>query len=354
MSWDVKKFFSGGKCTNKTDKDINVCMGEPDKPHRIQTSKPGESTPSGMDCDGIMNEKGGTTKLYGRFGWTKEFDSQWVKDNWPECAEFIISTNKNVGGTTSSFVPPGISYAVLSEARQVWDWTSETSNGWFAGSRGLSAPIDGIRVNVRSSEISIKFYCHSASGFESWSDGGTIIYGNRASIGVDFIDSFSIQLTRGNDKYDIIYKVHVQDFGDSAFFANGAAAGVQGKRIEGILIGIVRKRSVPAPAPTPPISPPIDPHLRVHNNYRNESLEEIMLPSGERLIESDYRLINVNKSVGITEYPLTGSYKGFPILSQDISLEETSNTFPVFIPDLSISENIPAISHQVNLYDQEV
>ncbi|XHX75803.1 MAG: hypothetical protein RBJ76_15255 [Stenomitos frigidus ULC029] len=349
MGWyaEAKDWASEGKCTNKTDKDIQVCMGQPGKPHQVRTLKPGESTLPGEDCDGIMRDTGGITKIHGRFGWTSEHDSKWVNKNWKECAEYIISTNKKVGGTTSNFMPPGISYAVLSEAHKVWDWTPEMPNGWFAGSRGLSAPIDGIKIGVRSSEISIKFYCHSASGFESWSDGGTVIYGNRASIGIDFIDAFSIQLTRGNDKYDIIYKVHVQGLGDSAFFGNGVAVGVQGKRIEGILIGIVPRLYPPAPAPAP-VNPP-DPFVRIHNNYRTESIEEVILPSGERLIESDYRLSNLKESVEIIESPLTGSCKKFPIFNQDISLEETSNKFPIFIPDLSITENISATSYQVKL-----
>lgn len=350
MSWkDVDAFFREGQCTNNSDKDIQVCIGEQGKPHRIETLKPGESTPSGKDCDGFMHKDGGATKIRGRFGWTTEHDSEWVKDNWEGCAEYIAGTNKKIGGTTSTFIPPGISYGVLSEVRNAWDWTPDMPNGWFAGSRGLSAPINGIRIGKRSSEISVRFYCHSASGFESWSDGGTVIYGNRASSGVDFIDAFSIQLTSGNGKYDIIYKVHVQDFGDSAFFGNGAAVGVKGKRIEGILIGIVPK--LPAPAPAPPGNPPIDPFVRIHNNYRDKSLEEVTLSSGEGLIESNYRLSTLKESMESIEDTLTGNYKKFPIFSQDIPLKEISNKFPIFIPDLSIPENISATSHQIEFYD---
>jgi hypothetical protein len=346
MGWyaDAKDWISEGKCTNKTDKDMQVCIGEPGQPHEMRTLKPGESTRPDEDCDGIMRDDGGTTKIWGRFNWKTEHDSNWARDNWPQCVNHIATTNAQIGGTTTRFTPPGITYGVLSSDN--YGWTPNMPNGWFAGSRGQSIPIDGVFVKSMSSVIDIEFYAHSVANLnDSWMKGsGAITFGGPTN--KVFIDGFAIRLTRGSDKYDVIYKVHVQDHGDSVFFSNGVVVGVRGKRIEGIIIGVVPKGTSGRLI--------VDPFVRIHNNYRTESVEEIILPSSEELIYSDYRLGSVKKTLEEMKDPLLENYMGFPIFHKDLLLDEGYNKFPIFIPDLSISGNIPSKSYQVEIYDQEI
>jgi hypothetical protein len=340
MGWyqDVKDYFTEGTCKNNTDKDIQVCMGEPDKPHEIMTLRPGESSPTGKDCDGIMKSDGGTTKIIGRTFFTSEYDANWVKSHWPECSEFIRSINLNTIGTDSVFVAPSIAYAVRTSN---YGWTPDMPNGWFIGERDIPNHINGIRIVSKSPEIGIKFYTHWASGQEQWSNGGEVNNPLGIALAVldgidDFIDAFSIQLTSGSDKYDIIYKAHVEGYGDSAFFGNGTALGVMGKMIQGIIIGIVPKAPVP---PTP--SPPTGRHCRggcdlPSNNYRIENHKEVPLAENDSFINGDYQLSSTDG-------------QGFPIFAKDLPFEERAVGLPIYIPELNISKQIPSLHGQVTL-----
>lgn len=337
MGWvtETMDLFSEGTCKNDTGKDIQVCMGEQGKPHEIRDLKPGESTPLGEDCDGIIKSDGGATKIYGRAGaifFAPDKDANWVKANWPECARLIKSINLNVAGTESSFGVPTISYAVKSSN---YAWTPDVPNGWFIGERDTPNNINGIRIVSKSPEIGIKFYTHWDSGREQWSNGGQVVVDPLAGISVvldgadDFIDAFSVQLTSGNDKYDIIYKAFIEGYGDSAFFGNGTALGVLGKMIQGIIIGIVLKVPVPSPPP-----PPAGRHCRggcefPHNNYGIENHREMPLAENDSFVNGDYQLSSTDG-------------QGFPMFEKDLLFEERSGALPIYIPELNIKQEVIA------------
>jgi len=124
-------------------------------------------------------------------------------------------------------------------------WQALKYDGAIAGTTGLSKRLEGIKINLVSSEYDgkIQYNAHvQTTGWEtSWTDGGgmsgTTGQGKR-------LEAIQIQLTgEMAEKYDIYYRVHVQHFGWMDWAKNRACAGTTGYsyRLEGIQIQLVAK-----------------------------------------------------------------------------------------------------------------
>ncbi len=76
----ARQWAHEGKCTNRSNENVDVCIDG-----RLETLKPGESTPSGRDCEGFIHPDGSATKIWGKTGVTTEQTREWVAKNWPGC-----------------------------------------------------------------------------------------------------------------------------------------------------------------------------------------------------------------------------------------------------------------------------
>lgn len=76
----IDTWLRKGRCENKTDHDITICVdGKPG------VLKKGDTTPKSVDCDGIIHNDSSATKIYGQTGVKLHKSPKWVKRNWPAC-----------------------------------------------------------------------------------------------------------------------------------------------------------------------------------------------------------------------------------------------------------------------------
>jgi hypothetical protein len=81
-SWigKVSDWLHRGQCTNTLNRDITVCIDG-----RAVILRPGEKTPAGADCDGVIHSDGSATKLWGASGVKTNETPDWVRSHWPGC-----------------------------------------------------------------------------------------------------------------------------------------------------------------------------------------------------------------------------------------------------------------------------
>ncbi|QDV20654.1 Clostridial hydrophobic W [Gimesia panareensis] len=232
-------WFKEGRCENKTDREIQVCVNEPGEPQRIERLGPGERTRDGLDCDGIIHDDGGATKIHGRTGWTTEKSPEWVRENWPNCARLIAGTNEyTTGGLLNQNRSDAIKYFV--HCQGLGD-SAEVQGGWFVGTRGHALCLEGFQVNIKAKDLDLRYMAHlQGIGDVGWQPAGSFI-GTRGES--RRLEGFAIELIRGNDQYDVAYMAHLQDIGDTRWFRNGDFCGTrgEGRRVEALSIAIVNK-----------------------------------------------------------------------------------------------------------------
>lgn len=239
----IKEWFHEGSCTNRSDKDMFVCVGDSHEPHHVEVLKPGERTKEGKDCDGVIRRDGGVDKVYGRSGWMMEKDRTWLEKNWPGCANVVQdfrALEPKIGGiriTKGDLLPTRhfVHCQGLADSETV-------AGGWFAGTRGQALRLEGFQLESLGegpSAVELEYMAHlEGTGDTPWQTGGFI--GTRGE--ARRLEGFAIRVkSTGGVRANILYKAHLQDFGDTEWYADGVFCGSRGqaRRVEGISIALV-------------------------------------------------------------------------------------------------------------------
>ena len=125
---------------------------------------------------------------------------------------------------------------------QSYGWQNDVGQGKISGTVGQAKRLEAIRINVHSTEGSIRYRTHVQTyGWQDWAydgeESGTVGQAKR-------LEAIQIELTGGlAEKYDVYYRVHSQTYGWLGWVKNGEPAGTEGlaKRLEGIQITLVEK-----------------------------------------------------------------------------------------------------------------
>ena len=157
-----------------------------------------------------------------------------------EAIHIWIST----GGATAggSFICPNIQYKT-----HVQDigWQGTTNEGEIAGTTGQGKRVEALSISLSNPELSgnIEYRTHIQNiGWESnWHKNGEVA----GSIGQSLrVEALQVRLTGDvSNRYDIAYRVHVQDYGWLGWALNGTMTGSSqlSKRIEAIEIKLIEK-----------------------------------------------------------------------------------------------------------------
>ena len=249
---EIKSMFGAneGTCTNTSDREIFVCVNDPGGPQRLETLGPGQSTPPGVDCDGIIFPDGSAEKEFGflgRTGWSviDKRTPEWVRDNWPNCAQAIRETNNKIDNGLYTPHPSGSRVISVQVHCQGLGDSAELSDGWYLGTRGRTLRCEGFQINVlQPGEVGVVYMAHlEARGDTHWVHHGQFIgtRGERRKL-----TGFAIGLNGGFDRYDIYYAAHTE-IGTTSWAKNGEFCGTRGY-------------SGPSPAGVSPLRP-TDDHL---------------------------------------------------------------------------------------------
>ncbi len=160
-----------------------------------------------------------------------------------EAIRLWIST----GGATAggSFICPNIQYKT-----HVQDigWQSTKNDGNTAGTTGQGKRVEALSISLSNPELSgnIEYRTHIQNiGWENtWHKNGEV----SGTIGQSLrVEALQIRLS-GNisNRYDVAYRVHVQDYGWLGWALNGAMTGSSelSKRIEAIEIKLIEKGTI--------------------------------------------------------------------------------------------------------------
>lgn len=129
-------------------------------------------------------------------------------------------------------------------------WQDYVSDGEISGTFGLSLRLEGIKIYTNNPNLQINYETHIQNiGWESDTDSG--IKSDNEMSGTTGqglrLEAVSITLSGADaDKYDVVYAVHAQNFGDLGWAKNGEYAGTAGYgyRLEAISIKIIAKDSM--------------------------------------------------------------------------------------------------------------
>lgn len=176
-----------------------------------------------------VNSGGNSNKFDGYYNWSKGYVG---KQN-------IQLINK---GKSNNLEHIGIIYQVKGEGYEWQDWVKD---GELAGTIGKAKKIEAIKIKTNNlpSEIKLEYRIKvdGESRFRNWAKENEVcsIVGENKKI-----EAIEIKLTGENSyKYDIEYRVHLEDYEWQPWTKNGESAGrVNGaKRIEGIEIKLSKK-----------------------------------------------------------------------------------------------------------------
>jgi hypothetical protein len=235
---DAVSWGSQGECSNKSDKDVTVCVtpkGEA-RPH-LEVLKPGEKTNSRDDCEGYIQSDGNARKVHGKTGWTSMKDEAFIRAHWAECAQLIRDTNDHVAGVSFNDTQNNeLSYMVHCE--KLGD-SGKVGGCWFVGTRGQHLRLEGLQVWSTSQEWDLEYMAHlEGRGDVPWQPSGSFI-GSRGER--RRLEGLAFRLTKGVGSFDVLYKAHIAGIGDSSWLKNGEFIGTRGQRraIEAIEIAVV-------------------------------------------------------------------------------------------------------------------
>lgn len=154
---------------------------------------------------------------------------------------------------------PEISYFVHAQS---YGWMGAVKNGKTAGTTGQGKRLEAVAISLNLNDSTLTggltYRVHAQSyGWMDWVGADTkgtsasALISHRQYAGTTGqgkrLEAIQIRLTGAiAEKYDILYRVHIQSYGWSMWSKNGDAAGTtgQGKRLEAIEIKLIKKPTV--------------------------------------------------------------------------------------------------------------
>jgi hypothetical protein len=232
---DCEKWFHEGSCKNDTDREMRICVDGNER-----TLAPGESTPRGVDCDGILFKDGSVDKIWGRSGWKTRKSPEWVREHWPGCAQYVEDVNAAIDGHQQWVrAPSGVAHInYMVHCEDLGDSVA-VPDGWFIGTKGQARRLEGFCINAVTPGLRLEYMAHLQNVADTpWASSGQFI-GTRGQ--ALRLEGFAIRVAEGADRYGVAYSAHLQDFGDSPWFTDGQFCGTRGqsRRVEGLRIFIV-------------------------------------------------------------------------------------------------------------------
>jgi hypothetical protein len=235
----LKDWFDEGRCKNRTGAPLYACVGSRSVPHHIEALRPGEVVEPGLDCSGVMYADDENAQVCGRAGWVMQAPTEWLGRDVEEAARQIRLTNILCGSPYFERMAYGmLAYRVRCE--MIGD-SSAVPNGWFAGTRGRALQLEGYQIDVLSPDIELSSMAHfDETGDTPWQPSETVMGMHEEP---RRLEGFAVQLTRGGDRFDVLYMAHVSWVGDTEWYANGEFCGTRGedRQIEGINIVLAAK-----------------------------------------------------------------------------------------------------------------
>ena len=165
-------------------------------------------------------------EFHGEYNWSG--DSMIAKDK-------IKVINRNIENYES-----GINYRTFIENN---GWSLNSSNGEVSGTSGQAKKIEGLKINLKNTEISdIQYRVHIEDlGWQEWKNNNEVAGAPNSGKRIE-----AIEIKSNDTRYVIEYRTHIEDIGWQEWKSNGELSGTTGlsKRIEAIEIRIKEKISL--------------------------------------------------------------------------------------------------------------
>lgn len=250
---------------------------------------------AGIPCVSVVGSAAKETAVPHLWNYVQMEDGKWyaVDVTWDDAGSkavytyFLVGSNTAVDGTIKfsqnhissgdfsglgykEFIYPDLSDQKYYEDEALVDnsisysihvqdlgWMKEVANGVTGGTTGKGKRVEAIRIHLTNQRINggVEYAAYESGKWQNFVENGATSGTTGKSLR---LEALKIRLTgEMQQKYDIYYRVHAQDYGWMGWASNGAEAGTaaMNKRLEAVQIRLVEKgESAPGSTESPFIS----------------------------------------------------------------------------------------------------